>query len=181
MSWGLAGGLDPALSAGTIAMPAVLMLGGAPDARDLRADSAWCERVGAVLAARDSRSGKRVPVEAGGKLLTSRRPLASAAEKRKAFVDTGAIAVDMESYAIASVATARGLPFVAIRVIVDGSGDDVPSILLDVAGSRGRIAAGHLLVRMLASPRSLAPLLRLARRYRVARRSLREAARVFGR
>lgn len=163
VSWGLAGGLDPRLSAGAVIVPQVLMLEGAPD---LQAHRIWRQRVLDVLGA-----------GAGGKLLTSRNPLASVAEKRKALLDSGACAVEMESYAIAAVAAAHGLPFIAIRVIVDAAGDEVPVAVLEAADARGRLAPGRLLVRMLGSPRSVALLPGLAHRYAVARRALRAAAR----
>jgi len=173
VSWGLAGGLDPRLSPGTLIVPERLVIDGA---RDLSADLAWREQVLEVLGGAQGRAGIKVPIEAGGKLLTSRRPLTSAADKRTALLEFGAIAVDMESYAVAAVAAGRGLPFVAIRDIVDAADDEVPAALLDAADARGRLAAGRLLVRMLGSPRSVMPFLGLAGRYNVARRSLRAAA-----
>ena len=162
-SWGFAGGLDPRVSPGTVVVPARLMTNGAPD---LDVSSAWRTR---ILAS--------IPAAVSGSLLTSRRALASTAEKHTAFLDSGAVAVDMESYSVAAVAKARGLPFIAVRVVVDGAGDEVPPALLDVAGTHGRLAIGRLVMRLLASPRSLSPLLALARRFKVARRSLRAAAR----
>jgi len=102
---------------------------------------------------------------------------ASAADKRAAFLQSGAVAVDMESYAIAAVAEAHGLPFIAIRAIVDAAADEVPPALLDVTGRDGRLVLGRLLVRLLAAPRMLRPLSGLAQRFRVAGRSLRESAR----
>ena len=60
-----------------------------------------------------------------GAILTSHRVLATGAEKRRAKESTGAIAVDMETAAIAAEATARGLPFVAIRAVLDEVDDEV--------------------------------------------------------
>jgi nucleoside phosphorylase len=163
VSWGLAGGLDPRVSPGAVLVPEVSMLEGAPD---LSTSSTWRTR---VLAS--------IPAAAGGRLLTSKRAIGSAAEKRAAFLQSGAVAVDMESYAIAAVAEAHRLPFIALRVVVDAADDEVPAILVNVAGPGGRLAVGRLVMRLLASPRSLKPLRRLAQRYRIARRSLRAAAR----
>ena len=185
-SWGLAGALDPRLSPGTIVIPEVLALEGAPE---LNASSAWrlqalelLDRRARVVDAEGTagrtagRSGVPMPAAVGGRLLTSRKALARAAEKRNAFLTSGAVAVDMESYALAAVAAARGLPFIAVRAIVDAAADEVPPMLLDLAGPDGRLAIGRLAARILGSPRNFGALLGLGRRFRVARRSLRAAA-----
>lgn len=165
-SWGLAGALDPALAPGTLVVPDTLLLEGEPT---LSAAPAWRDRI--------LRSCTTALPAVGGALLTSRQAVAGVAEKRDAFRRTGAAAVDMESYAAARTAASHGLPFLAVRVIVDAATDEVPRALIDAADARGRIAVGRLIVRMLAAPRSIALLPPLARRYRAALRSLRAAAR----
>ena len=60
-----------------------------------------------------------------GAILTSHRVLATGAEKRRAKESTGAIAVDMETAAIAAEAAARGIPFVAIRAVLDEVDDEI--------------------------------------------------------
>ena len=48
--------------------------------------------------------------------------------KARARAVTGAAAADMESYGIAEVASARNLPFAALRVVADTSDDSLPSV-----------------------------------------------------
>ncbi len=60
-----------------------------------------------------------------GAILTVQSILGTGAEKRRAKESTGAIAVDMETAAIAAEAAVRGLPFVAIRAVLDEVDDEV--------------------------------------------------------
>jgi adenosylhomocysteine nucleosidase len=95
-----------------------------------------------------------------GAILTSHRVLATGAEKRRAKESTGAIAVDMETAAIAAEAAARGLPFVAIRAVLDEVDDDVVGAeMADADGNVRPLAATSYLIRnpatMLRLPRMI--------------------------
>jgi adenosylhomocysteine nucleosidase len=95
-----------------------------------------------------------------GTILTSHRVLATGAEKRRAKESTGAIAVDMETAAIASEATARALPFVAIRAVLDEVDDEIfGAEMADEDGNVKPLAATSFLLRnpatMLKLPRMI--------------------------
>lgn len=165
VSWGLAGGLDPDLQAGTICLPREV---GARDGTRCVTDLQWREILAAVIARRG--------VVVGGPLLTSATAIEDVADKAAAFRDTGAVAVDMESLYIGVVAALHGLPFVAVRVIVDTARDPVPDAVT-AASVDGQIHISRLLISLLRKPRDLQPLLRLARRYRSATRALTAIAR----
>jgi adenosylhomocysteine nucleosidase len=162
VSFGLAGGLDPALEAGAVLVPAEVM-----EERGTRfaAAASWRESLIAAL------GGSVVT----GTLLTSPVPLASVDDKRAAF-QRGAVAVDMESAAIAQVASSHGVPFIAARVVVDTAHDAVPAAVASAGGS-GKLEIGRLLLGLLRSPGEIGALLKLARRYRRAVRSLETVAR----
>lgn len=160
MSFGLAGGLDPALGAGSVVLPSEVI--SREGARFLAA-AAWHERLRIAIA-------MQRPV-AVGRLLTSDTPIDSIADKARAFVETGAVAVDMESLAVAQVAAACGLPFIAARVIVDTAADVLPRAVV-TASRGGQVNIRQLIGGLAAAPRDLVGLIRLARRYRAATRSL---------
>jgi adenosylhomocysteine nucleosidase len=162
VSWGLAGGLDPALEAGAVLVPFEVV-----DGRGTRfaAASTWRESLIAAIGG---------PV-VSGTLLTSPVPLASIEDKRAAF-ERGAVAVDMESAAIAEVASSNRVPFIAVRVVVDTARDAVPAAVAS-AGRSGRLEIGRLLSGLLRSPGEIGALFELARRYRCAVRSLEAVAR----
>jgi adenosylhomocysteine nucleosidase len=166
MSFGFAGGLDPRLRAGCVVLPTEVI---SRDGVCLVTTDVWRERIGAEIA-------KARPV-AAGKLLSNSTVIDRVADKAAAFRDTGAVAVDMESLAIAQVAAAHGLPFVALRVIVDSAADALPRAVM-AASREGRVSIRRLIGGLAAAPLDLIALLRLLRRYRAATRSLAAAAAV---
>ena len=164
VSWGMAGGLDPDLEAGAVCLPRVVL---AADGTRFDTARPWRESLTSTLAARRK-------VESGN-LFTAAQPVDTVDAKEKLYRKTGASAVDMESSAVAQVAQAHGLPFIAVRVIVDTARDQLPRAVAR-ASQAGRVRIGSLLLGLIRSPTQLGALLRLARRYRVATRSLRAVA-----
>ncbi|HWJ34543.1 MAG TPA: hypothetical protein VNR70_04710 [Steroidobacteraceae bacterium] len=165
VSWGMAGGLDPALRAGTICLPSAVV---SRDGDTFATDPHWRELLTAAIAPRHT--------VVSGKLLTSTRAIQDVAGKAAAFRETGAAAVDMESLAVARIAATHDLPFIAVRVIVDTAGDMLPAAVL-AASRKGHVQISRLILGILRSPRDIAPLVRLAARYRAATRALVAVAR----
>jgi adenosylhomocysteine nucleosidase len=166
MTFGLAGGLDPMLRAGSIVLPAeVLTL----DGRRYPTSAVWRERL--MMLMRPQRA-----VETGN-VLSSTVAIETVAAKAAAFRDTGAVAVDMESAAVAEVAAAQRLPFIAVRVIVDTAADALPRAVA-AASRAGRVQIGRLIAGLAMAPVEIAALLRLTLRYRAAMQSLKAVARV---
>jgi adenosylhomocysteine nucleosidase len=167
ISWGMAGGLDPKLRAGTVCLPNEVI---SKDGASYFTTPHWRELLRAAAATAAS-----LPV-IGGKLLTSAHIIDAVAGKACAFRETGAAAVDMESLAVAQVAAAHGLPFIAVRAIVDCAADELPGSVL-AASRAGQVQIRQLIRGLARSPFDVAALVRLARRYRAATRSLRAVAR----
>jgi adenosylhomocysteine nucleosidase len=165
MSFGLAGGLDPALPAGSMVFPSEVI---SRDGRGLLTSMEWRGRVSAAV--------QGLGPVCAGKLLTSAQAIDSVADKAAAFRDTGAVAVDMESLAIAQVAAAHHLPFLAVRVIVDTAADVLPRAVV-TASSSGQVRIWRLLGAIALAPAELGALIRLAGRYRTATRRLADVAR----
>ncbi len=170
VSFGVAGGLDPTLAAGDICVPREVMQQHVPS---IATAGGWRHRVSAALSARIP--GSRV-VE--GSLLSSAGVVAGVADKAALFGSTGAVAVDMESFAVAEVASTHRLPFLALRAIVDRAADELPIIVTAAADAHGELRLMQLLAGLVRSPAQLAPLLRLGRRYRAASQSLAAIARL---
>lgn len=164
ISWGLAGGLDPGLTAGTVCVPETVIMA---DCGRLHTDRHGREWVCEALAARRVVSGT---------MLTAAGAIPDVAGKAAAFRATGASAVDMESYAVARIAADRGLPFIAIRVIVDTASDGLPAAVLE-ASKDGQVRVLPLVLGLARAPSQSAALLRLAWRYRTARQMLMAVAR----
>ncbi|GAC1678240.1 MAG: purine phosphorylase [Steroidobacteraceae bacterium] len=164
VSFGLAGGLDPALSAGTVVVPSAVI--SREGVRFVTA-SPWREQVRAAIAA-------RCP-PADGELLTCASPMGAIADKAAAFHETGAVAVDMESFAVAAVAAAHHLPFIAVRVIVDTAADALPRAVAG-ASRAGAVSLARLGCGLALAPGELFAVIRLAKRYRTAMRTLEAVA-----
>jgi hopanoid-associated phosphorylase len=161
MSWGLAGGLDPALAAGTLVLPSEVV---SPDGAVFATASDWREQLLRAIAASQA--------VCGGRLLTCRELIGSPADKASLWRRTAAVAVDMESVAIAEIAAENRLPFLAVRAVVDTAVDALPSVLIAAAGEGGRRGIGHLLGALVRAPGELSDFIRLFRRYRAASRAL---------
>ena len=160
MSFGMAGGLDPALKPGSVVIPCELL---SADGARYAACRSWRERVAAAVSP--------LCAVSEGNLLTSTQAIDTPADKAEALRRTGAAAVDMESAAVAEVAAKHHLPFIAVRVIVDTAADFLPRAV--VAASRaGRVRFARLIGGLILAPREIGGLLRLAKRYRIAMRSL---------
>ena len=149
-------GSTPQLAPGTVVAPRrVLQRAAEPFAVDAR----WHSRL-AVLA-------DEFALEQGDLLTRSRCARVARGAKRAAAAATRAVAVDMESAAIAAVAARAGVPFVVLRVVVDGVADALPrgaEQWIDELGYR-RLAAT---LRAVVNLRQWRPLLTLAKRYRTA-------------
>jgi adenosylhomocysteine nucleosidase len=121
LSFGLAGGLDPALPAGALIAPRGVLSRG----RLYQCDP------GFVCAL----EGERIPV-----LLAGEAVVETADDKLRLGRETGAGAVDLESGAVAEVATAAGIPFAVLRAICDPVTRDLPRAAVEALDEQGRLA-----------------------------------------
>lgn len=162
MSFGLAGGLAPALAPG-----------------DLLCATEVLDQAGGRWTAADDWRHRMAPLlgpDAEGPLLSGAEPVVSAERKAALHADTGALAVDMESAGVAAVAAAAGLPFLALRVIADPAGRQLPPSALRGLGPQGEQRPFAVLTALLARPGDIAGLLRLARDGARGMRRLRRVA-----
>ncbi len=169
VSWGCAAALAPTLNAGDLVLPRQIL---APDGSRHAVCPEWHERVRKTLA-----PATRVLT---GPLLGNFEIVANAAEKQKLHSTKGAVAVDMESAAVASVATAQGLPFLAVRAIADSADMNLPNAVTVAVDNRGDINLTKLLGYALAHPAEFATLARLGKAFHAAVNTLRRAARRLG-
>lgn len=169
VSWGCAAALAPSLNAGDLVLPDHVL---APDGNRHAVCPAWHERVRKTLA-----PASRIST---GPLLGNPEIVASAAEKRQLHVTKGAVAVDMESAAVASVATTYGLPFLAIRAIADSADMNLPNAVTAAVDSRGDVKLPTLLSHALAHPAEFVALASLGKAFYAAANTLRRAAHRLG-
>ena len=155
LSFGVAGGLDPALRPADAVLASAVA---APDGTLIETDPNWRQELAKQLAGR-----ARMGAIAGADRMVRTR-----AEKAALARTSGAVAVDMESHQVARAATAAGVPFMALRVIVDGAGRDLPWAALAGLAPDGKARPLAVLARLLLRPWELPRLLSLARDNRLA-------------
>lgn len=153
LSFGLAGGLDPALRPGMILLPTEVITEG----QRFPTDPALRQCLGTT---------------AEKSLLGASKTVTTAAAKAQLFTTTGAVAVDLESGAVARVAQARNLPFAVLRAICDPADRDLPPAALIALDQHGAIGLARVLASILAHPSQLPALMTLAADAASARRAL---------
>ena len=149
VSFGVAGGLDPSLGAGVIVIASSVI---GPDGSTAPAHEPWVKALMRIDGAFDS-----------GAVVGSDEPVMTALDKRRLFRRYGALAVDMESHAVAGVARDAGIPFAAIRAIGDPAGRSVPRAALAGLMPDGRTRALPVLAGLIRRPRDFAGIWRLAK------------------
>lgn len=162
LSFGLAGGLDPALAPGTLLLPTHLRI---PDCGSVAVDPAWHARALALLAPLH-------PVTTA--MAGTDEAVASAAAKAALFARTGASAVDMESHVLAE--SGPTLPLLILRVIVDGAEGGLPPAALAAVRPDGSTSLLAVLGSLVRQPGQLPRLLQLGREAQAGERTLRAAA-----
>lgn len=170
VSFGIAGGLDPALQPGALVLAEEVAL---PGGGAVAVDSAWRAGVLARLQETDTRT-------VGGRLLGSARVIAAPRDKRDCFQVHGAAAVDMESHAVAGVAEQAGVPLLVVRAVADSAERALPGLVIGSIGPDGEPRGGLVASRLLLQPWTLPALLRLRGDARSALRTLSEVARIAG-
>ena len=93
-------------------------------------------------------------------------PLVTESEKRLAGASSGALAVDMETAVIAREAAARGIPFVAMRTIMDTVEHDLAGAGL--ADENGKVRPLKAAATLARNPAMVAGVVRLLRNLRRA-------------
>lgn len=165
LSWGTAAGLDPALPPGSLIVPAEVI---DTDGRILSVCPQWHARLLEALA-------PRLPVHTG-RIVEHDSVLTEPQDKHELHARTDAVAVDMESAALAMLAQEHGVPFAAIRAIADTSDARVPQTLIDAVDSVGGLPLRGVITAVVLRPGDWPTIARLASHLRSAQTTLRQAA-----
>jgi purine-nucleoside phosphorylase len=129
--------------------------------------------------ARDQREAMQAAFERTGKIasvgaiFTSKKPLTTVAAKSRAAELSGAVAVDMESAAIALEAATRGIPYVCLRTILDLASENVMGA--ELADEDGRVRPFAAVRAIVTNPAILTGGVRLLRNLRLATKAMGEA------
>ncbi len=105
-------------------------------------------------------------------ILSVARMITSAEEKRSLAHTFAAVAVDMESAAIARVCRERSLPFATVRAISDTAEETIPPAVTTFFDPDGRLRFARIAAELVARPRLLGTLRKLQRQTATACQSL---------
>ena len=159
---GVSGGLSPDLAPGDLVLADSVIQDDGNLLKEMRELScAWTDMAYGVLI------DKGIPAYRGP-IITTQRPVLSAGDKHALFVKSRALAVDMESAAVAAAAGNAGLPFLAFRAVCDAAGRSIPDDFLDFINPEGRVRLFRLFRRLLLKPTLVSDLLRMNRDFGTA-------------
>lgn len=156
-SFGLAGALSPELRPGDVVIASEIV---GPDCR-FSTDDAWS---GWLLSAVSF--ARYAPIVGGESAVATR------AARRKLALLSGAVIVDLESLAVAQMARAHGLRFVAVRVVVEPARREIPHSALACVSDDGETRLPRLGRLLLLRPTDIPDVVRLWGDLLVARKSL---------
>ncbi len=165
MSWGCAAALSPDLKMGDLVLADSLM---SADEFEMPVNATWHQHTKNIL---DSEV-----VAYKGALIASKEIISTAQAKQALFEKTGAIALDMESVAIAQVAQHYALPFLAIRTVADPSTMDLPNAVLKALNENGEIEITKIIGSLVFNPKEIPHLIQLGQYFQLAKRTLSRVA-----
>lgn len=152
LSWGIAGALRADLRSGDLIRP------------------------GSVVTEDGTHYGTAAPHEPDHCLASVSKPLRDPGQRQRLAARTGAMAVDMESAAMAAICQREHIPFRCLRAIADDMQQRLP-VWLDAGMKQdGRLAVGATALGLLRHPWDLPDLIRAGRGLRPALRRLEQEA-----
>lgn len=165
VSYGVSGGLVPALRSGDIVVGSeIIGPNGSIPTDDLW--SAW------LLSA--------LPTAVFGPVVGVELPIAALARRSELHLRSGALAADMESHLIARLAAANSMRFVALRVIIDAAGRNIPPTALACISPDGATSRWRVSRLLLGRPWDALDMIRLSADWWLARRALLHCSEVLG-
>ncbi len=169
LSWGIAGALADTLHPGSLVLPMRVLTA---DGDGYEVDTSWRERLAECLQHRLASDARP--------LLQSSTVVADVTEKSRLFERLGAVAVDMESVAVAAVAARAGVPFIVIRAVADAAHTAIPQEVLGAVDAHGNWRLSLLAAKLLRRPQAIMDCMRLLRDSRAAYATLTQVARLAG-
>ncbi|MBK8814359.1 MAG: phosphorylase [Methylococcaceae bacterium] len=167
ISWGCAAALDSALQSGDLVLAESCI-----DAQQVGIEfdnKGWVSHV-------QSSINRQIPIYVG-KLAESKHIVETTEDKTELGKATGAIALDMESTAIAKVASLNGIPFMTIRVIADTLKMNLPKSVSYALNEQGEVVLKKLLLFLFLHPSELPGLIKLGFAFNAAKKTLKCIAR----
>ena len=168
ISWGCAAALSPDLRPGDLTLPEQLI---SDDLESIDIRCPWLTEMQALL--------KPLNPASHISLASSNTIVATSKDKQDIYRKTGAAALDMESVAIAKVAKAHRIDFLAIRSIADPADMNLPKAVAHALNQDGEVNIAKLLNHLIKHPLELPSLIQLGRHFHASQKTLKRAASIW--
>jgi adenosylhomocysteine nucleosidase len=170
LSWGCAAGLDASVKPGDLIVADRLI---DADGNEIAIAPEWRK---SCLHALELLSGNRSIHIRTGAIAESHDLISSSRDKKRLHSQTGAVALDMESAAIARVARLQQMDFLALRAIADPAIMDLPKAIGYSLDDQGEVRLDRLMLFLLSHPLELSGLIQLGLHFNKAKNTLRRVA-----
>ncbi len=167
LSFGVSGGLNPDMTPGQLILATQTSWGG----------GAAHPADQALLSALETEAREAGLDAVAGPIAGSDTIIATAADKHRLYTETQALAVDMESHAVARVARDAGLPSIAIRAVADPHDRAIPPSAANGVAPDGSVRPLRVIAAALLRPGDFPHLMEVGRDSARATESLRRSAR----
>ena len=175
ISWGCAAALEPSLRPGDLTLAERLI---AADNEEITINSDWLMHTKTLLTGSfpTLSTRQKQAILHTGTLTESTAIVSSGKVKKQLHSFTEALALDMESGAIAKVAQKYVIPFLAIRAIADPANTGLPDAVVYATNADGKVAIDKLLAYLVLHPAQLPELIKLGIYFNKAKQTLKQAA-----
>ena len=168
MSWGCAGALSDHINSGDLVLANSLL--------DTTGDLSISQSISTHWHTNTHQHlSKSVTVHCG-LLVESVDIVSTSTAKQALHQQTGALAVDMESVAVAKIALQHGKPYLVIRSIVDPVYLDLPRAISQSLNAQGEVVMQQLLWHIVRKPNEIPALIKLGRHFNAATTTLKVIA-----
>ncbi|WP_031432943.1 phosphorylase family protein [Methylomarinum vadi] len=161
ISWGCAAALSPELKPGDLVVADAFL---SPQRPAIPGDNEWAEHTKLTLT-------DKITVYIG-KLVSTPTIVADSRDKQALYAHTAALAVDMESYALAAAADKAALPCLTIRTIADPADMSLPNAVCQALNDAGDIELPELISHVLKHPQEIPALIKLGLHFSAAKKTL---------
>ncbi len=161
ISWGVAGAIDDSLNTGDLFLPKSII----NEDKTYNISNDWINRISEHF----QQTSYNV---ISGDIASSSEICASSADKKLLLQNTGALAVDMESIAIAKVTTVNNLDFLVIRTIADSADTNIPDAVIKHIDNLGQPKLFQIILSCILKPSQIRDISILAKSYQMALKTL---------
>ena len=168
MSWGCAGALSQNINSGDLVLANSLL--------DSYGDLSISQSISSVWHSNTHQQLSKTITVHCGLLVESLDIVSTSTAKQALHQETGALAVDMESVAVAKIALQHAKPYLVIRSIVDPVYLDLPRAISQSLNAQGEVVMRQLLWHIVRNPNEIPALIKLGRHFNAAKNTLKVIA-----